>query len=41
MKELIDGVLEENIEPGLSSKVKRGCSEYPMLTILGAPLAFH
>lgn len=31
MKELIDGVLEENIRPGLSSKVKRGCSEYPML----------
>jgi hypothetical protein len=31
MKELIDVVLEENIRPGLSSKVKRGCSEYPML----------
>lgn len=31
MKELIDGVLEENIEPGLSSKAKRGCSEHPML----------
>ena len=31
MKELIDCVLEENIEPGLSSMAKRGCSEYPML----------
>jgi hypothetical protein len=41
MKELIAGVLEENIEPGLSSKVKRGCSECPMLKILGAPLAFY
>ena len=41
MKELIDGVIEENIEPSLSSKVKRGFAEYPMLRILGASLALY